>query len=309
MRLLVCIKGYIGDAVMATPLLEALEAAGHEMSIYSNEIVSEVLRHGARPRPFVPTHRPQNAREVLCEAARLRRMRFDGAVLVNRSLRVAWTSALAGIPARVGHPTEIRGFLLTHRVPLDPADFVAKACADLARPFGAEADDFRPRLWVGRHEVARGREMLEDAHVGVQPGARFSDKQLRPEALENVVRKICHEGRKVALLGGPEEREVAEAFARRLRDYPVVNLVGRTSIRETIGMLCSLRVMIGGDTGLMHLAAGVGCPTVTAFGPTNPVRWGHAYPPHAVLRGPEGDISRVNPNEILRSARCVLDAH
>jgi len=54
----------------------------------------------------------------------------------------------------------------------------------------------------------------------------------------------------------------------------MVNWVGETSLRETVGILSRARVAVGPDTGLMHLAAAVGTPVVSLWGATSPLRTG-----------------------------------
>ncbi len=72
-----------------------------------------------------------------------------------------------------------------------------------------------------------------------------------------------------------------------------------------MGALANLKVVVGSDTGLMHLAVG-GCPTVTAFGPTNADKWGHDYLPHHVVRVYKGQMRSANAEEILEAAISAL---
>ncbi|MEZ0327383.1 MAG: glycosyltransferase family 9 protein, partial [Fimbriimonas sp.] len=64
--------------------------------------------------------------------------------------------------------------------------------------------------------------------------------------------------------------------------------------------------MIGADTGLMHMATAVGCPTVTIFGPTPAQKWGHTYGSNQVILAPEGDMSKVAPQTILEALKRAL---
>jgi ADP-heptose:LPS heptosyltransferase len=70
--------------------------------------------------------------------------------------------------------------------------------------------------------------------------------------------------------------------------------------------MAGLRLMIGADTGAMHLAVGVGCPTVTAFGPTPADKWGHDYAPHRVIRAPGGDMAALEPETLVRASLEAL---
>jgi heptosyltransferase-2 len=232
-------------------------------------------------------------------------MEFGVAVLVNRSFRSALAARLARIPKRIGFATEGRGFLLTHRVEYDPVKFEAECYLDLLAPLGIAGGSTKPRLTLAPAEIKSGSLMLCGANVGVQPGARYPEKQLSAEKMAGVAKMLASEGWKPALLGGPDEAVQAKLFAEQL-DFEAVTLVGKTSIRMTMGVLANLKLMIGSDTGLMHVAAAVGCPTVTVFGPNPASKWGHRYAPHKVVEAPEGDIRRVSAIEVLNAAREVL---
>jgi heptosyltransferase-2 len=164
-----------------------------------------------------------------------------------------------------------------------------------------------PELSTTPEERLRGVELGEGCTVGMQPGARWPGKQIPQTVAIEVIRELVAGGEKVALLGGAEEAEAAEAIAREFGDS-VVTLAGKTGLRETLGVLTTLRCVIGADTGLMHLAAGVGRPTVTIFGPTSRDKWGHSYAPHRVLSAPGGLMANVDASMILRALGEVLRA-
>jgi ADP-heptose:LPS heptosyltransferase len=90
-----------------------------------------------------------------------------------------------------------------------------------------------------------------------------------------------------------------------MTDRPV-NLVGKTGIRDSLGTLANLNLMIGSDTGLMHMAAAVGCPSITVFGPTPRAKWGHQYPPHQALQAEGGTMENTSAEAVLEAARRQL---
>ena len=97
-----------------------------------------------------------------------------------------------------------------------------------------------------------------------------------------------------------------EALAAELKE-PAVNLIGALSLKETMATVAQLRLMIGADTGLMHIAAAVGCPTITAFARTPATKWGHNYSPHHVLVAPGQEMSELDAETYLDAARRVLE--
>jgi heptosyltransferase-2 len=304
-RLLVSMKNYIGDAVMTEPMLAAVELAFARVELNAGPPVDQVLWKPGYPRKFIETPRPKQAWDVVRHARALRAKSYDVAILVNRSFRSALTVRLAGIKTRIGHSTEGRGSLLTYAAPYDWDRFEALSQFDLAALAGVETCSRMPCLTATDDEKQRGRDLAEGATVGIQPGARWPGKQLPIEVTIQVARAIIASGEKVALLGTSEEIEPVTQVAQAL-GTGFVNLVERTSIRETLGILTCLRAMVGGDTGLMHLAAGVGCATVTVFGPTSHSKWGHDYPPHRVVKAPNHDMIQVQSEQVILALQGVL---
>lgn len=306
-RLLLSLKAYLGDAVMAAPLLDVLGREYRHVSVLTAPFVEPVLWAPGRNFEYRPLLKDRSPWAVLTHAMQLRKQRFGVSVLLNRSFRAALVARLAGIPRRVGHASEGRTGLLTDAVPFDEEKFEAYCSLDLARALGLDAPDVRPRLAVTNTEIEAGDRLRAGGDVGMQPGARFPEKQLPEPVLEEVARRLQAQGRRLVLLGGKEEREDAERLASRL-SAPVVDLVGRTSLRETLGVLAGLGAMVGADTGVMHLGVGVGCPTVTIFGPTPIKKWGHDYAPHRVLLAPEGKMANITADAISEPLFEVLGA-
>jgi heptosyltransferase-2 len=302
-RALVLLKPqYIGDAVMALPLIDAVAAAYRDTVVSCGPVVREVLADREAIVKFAPGAKISGVLPVLRAVKALKDLRVDAAFIVNRSFRSALAVRKAGIPVRFGHSTEGRALLLSHPVPYDAKKFEAECYLDLAREAGIEIPCDRPVIRLSNDERTTGEALLEGATVGVQPGARYPKKQVPLEVLAEAVKGLQAEGRKIALLGGSEEASFAGEFARMLDDAPI-NLVGKLEIRKSIAALSALKLMVGSDTGLMHLAAAAECPTLTVFGPNPASKWAHNYEPHRHLSAPKGDIRRVSAKQILDQAR------
>lgn len=304
-RLLVSLKSYIGDAVMTEPLLDQLATPFPSLTVQTSEIVRPLLQGFAHMPGFVPIRNGRMPWQVWAHARELRRMRFDAVILVNRSFRSALTMRLAGIPSRIGHSHEGRDSLLTEAVPYDDNVFEAWSVLDLA-PLSIEPYRRPPKLSVSEHEKRRGKDLASGATIAIQPGARFAAKQIPVPVTTQLVRSLVAKGHRVVLVGGPEEKKDAAKVAAAL-GQGVVNRVGATSIRDTLGLLSNVRVTLGSDTGVLHMAAAAGCPVVQVFANQNAEKWGHAYGAHRVLRAPEGRMDRIMPEWLLHSVEEVLE--
>jgi heptosyltransferase II len=304
-RTIVLLKQFLGDGVMAEPLVSSLAEGYSHVDVLALPSVQQVLGHLDGRVSFVHMEKIKTLRDTMEQARRIRRKGYDVAFLVNRSFRAALLARLAKIPTRVGHGTEGRSFLLTKSVTYRAEDFEAASYADLARAMDIEVRRIEPLLVVSDKERKAGKVLAAGATVAFQPGARYDYKRTPTEHLAAVGIALQKRGHKLVFVGGAEEAAAGEALAAKLL-RPVVNLIGATSIRQTLAVLANTRAAIGSDTGVMHLAAGLGIPTVTSFGPTPAIKWGHHYAPHKVLQAAGEDLSNLDPTELIKAGLRAL---
>jgi ADP-heptose:LPS heptosyltransferase len=304
-RLLICLKSFIGDAIMALPMVDALEGRYSNVVVQTSPVVQQLLDTPERRLGYLLHHKDRAPWTTVRQAVSFRRMGFDATVLVNRSFRAALIAKLAGIPERVGHAREGRSRLLTKSLPYPEDQFEADCCLELARVLGCEGWG-APKLAPTEEDLSAGKAAIQTAVIGIQPGARYPRKQLPPKTLAEIARRLTKDGHRIALLGGDDERGQVEALRREAPTS--VDLVGATPIRTTLGAVSCLRLVLGSDTGLMHVAAASGTPTITVFGPTNSEKWGHRYAPHKVIVAPDGDMQRVCVDDLYTSILSTLEA-
>lgn len=305
-RVLVHLKGYLGDAVMVTPLLDGLvNQAKLEVEVLTEPAVIELLKGTFPTAKFHVTRKIEKPSELLQQAKEIRAMGVDVSLVVNRSFRSALVSRFARVPTRYGHGTDGRGFLLTKSIPYSLTRYEPDSYLDLAKLAGIEIVPCHPRLAVDPKGVAETASRLQGASVGIQPGARHPWKRIPIPSLVCLVKALQADGHCIALLGGPEEKEAGEELMGELPNKPY-DLIGAFSLQGSLAALSCLKLMVGGDTGLMHMGAAVGCPTVTVFGPTMASKWAHRYPPHEVVMAPGEHLEEVPPEQIVEAARRAL---
>ncbi|HMS54143.1 MAG TPA: glycosyltransferase family 9 protein [Fimbriimonadaceae bacterium] len=301
MRILVSIKPrFIGDTVMATPLLRGLLAKGHKVAITLRPHVFSVIA------PDFPDVKNLDIKEskVFSASRVLRQEKFDAVLIINRSARSALVAWLAQIPVRVGVPSEGRGMLLTHKTVAREDQPEFESDADLARAIGIPLDLETPHLTVSDSERARGVELLEGHNVLIQPGASFKEKALTYDQLGHVSKSLHAAGHRLVLVGGKEE--VDHVAPMMELGVPFLNLIGKCSLRETMGVIASADLLVSPDTGLVHLATALGSKALTVFGPSNPVRWGYVSPRNVVLKDASGLMDRVSKESIADAALDML---
>jgi heptosyltransferase-2 len=289
-RVLLRAPNWLGDTVMAVPALRALRRALPEAELWVLGPWAPALLE-AEPGLGRCLEAPADWRARWAAARALRATPPDVAVLLTNSFASALEARLAGARARVGYAGDGRTPLLTHPVP-PPSGRVHQVAAylGLLEVLGVADPPTPPRLHVApaRHDeagaLARSVGVTATAGtVAIQLGAALGPSKLWPEdRLAALAAALERDGRTVVFLGGPTAGPLLAAVARA-RGAPVRSLVGRDHPALLPALLARFAVLVSPDSGPAHVAAAVGVPVVTLFGPTDPRLTAPLGPGHATL--------------------------
>lgn len=290
LRLLVVCPSWVGDVVMATPALRLLRSG------LPGAFIGGLLRPGldellAGSDFFDELHvdRAVGVMGPKHVAGRIRPRRYDTAVLLTNSFSTALITRLAFIPRRVGYDRDGRGLLLTDRLgaerrgmtgfaPVSAVEYylrAARATLGVGAPSAA-----RLELGVTPAQEQAGREVLNRAGVAdgrtyaiLNPGGNNPAKRWPAERFVEVGRHLAStRGWAVLVNGSPGEKDLCASIVSGIG--PAARSLADAGI--TLGALKPVvrgaRVMLTNDTGPRHIAAAMGTPVVTLFGPTDP-RW------------------------------------
>jgi heptosyltransferase II len=220
------------------------------------------------------------------DAEALRSREFETAVLFPNSFYSAWVTARAGIPDRWGYRADFRGPLLTRAV-RRPRGTIHRATyyQHLVRELGSPSGPLRPHVEVLERDRTSAARLLGGEGwvppltlVGLAPGAAFGfAKQWPPEHFGMLARLLADRGIWSLLVGSPSDRDaglqVMSAFERsadaRQGTGRLLNLIGRTDIRQLMGLMTYCGSLVGNDSGATYLAAAIGLPVVAIYGPTD----------------------------------------
>ena len=155
----------------------------------------------------------------------------------------------------------------------------------MARTLGLGSAPPAPRLWTDESHEVRARDLIGegDRVLGLGPTANWPGKTWPAErfaevALQATGRGGVLEGARVAVFGAEGERHMAEPVLAALPPDRTIDLVGALDLPAVTACLKRCSAYIGNDSGLMHIAAAVGAPTLGLFGPSKPEHyapWGH----------------------------------
>ena len=151
-----------------------------------------------------------------------------------------------------------------------------------------------PRVWLApEHEAAAERRVPAGGPVlAIGPAANWTGKQWPAIRFAEAVRRLTGPGgalagARVAVLAAGPERDQARQVIEALPAARVLDLVGAVDLPTAAACLRRCRAFLGNDSGLMHLAAAVGIPTLGLFGPSHTRRYRPWGPRAAFLRTPE----------------------
>lgn len=291
-RTLVISPNWIGDAVMAQPLLALLKRRQPERAIdvLAPPSVAPVWRAVAEVDKVLETpfrHRALQLKERWKYAQELRRRGYGAAYVLPNTLKYALIPWLAGIRQRVGYKGEMRYGLINvmHHDDTPPRPMVPFYAALAQDPALALAGNVpRPSLRVAgeqvaaalaRHGVAPGRPLVVFA-----PGAEFgAAKRWPPGHFAALAREIVQAdgSAQVALLGSPKDRATCDEVvaAAGAAGPNMLNLAGATRLDEAVALIAGAAAVVANDSGLLHIASGLNRPVIALYGPTDPA---HAPP-------------------------------
>ena len=287
-RLLIICPSWVGDAVMATPLLRAARTRlpGAQIIGLMRPGIDELLAG----LPSFDERIATDLRGLLGPARvarEIRRLCPQAALLLPNSFRSALCLWLSGTPTRVGYDRDGRGRLLTHRHAVVRADRPTPLLdyyASLATfALGAAEIDPRPQLAVTEAEAAEAERLLHDVDgpfVLLIPGANKPPKRWPPQRFAAVADELARShGLRAVVTGSPREIKALDAVVAAAKG-PIANLARRGL---TLGSLKAVSrraaLVITNDTGPRHVAAALGTPLVSLFGPTDH-RWTTFDCPH-----------------------------
>jgi heptosyltransferase II len=317
-RILVRSVNWLGDAVMTTPALLRLRQARPQARI--TLLSPEKLAGLWEGQPFVDEVLTFSGPETVWQIGRLLRGKgFDIGIAYPNSVRSALELWLARIPKRIGAG---RGLLLTQSIgrrngAMDMRKRSAREVRERVRAgsqpeaippnahhvhhylhlvgaLGASAEPLAPRIDVtaqAMEETRRKFGLTQSASqpwFGLNPGAEYGAAKRWPAErfVEAALALRAKTNCRWVIFGSDGDRELAERIASDAGEL-ILNLAGKTTLRELATALKLCELVLTNDTGPMHLAAAVGTRTVAIFGSTSPELTGPIFSPRArIVRQP-----------------------
>ena len=285
---------WIGDFVRCHSVITLLKARypRRPIDVLATTLCAPLLDYMPGVRKAVVCDLPRN-RLALGQhrglAKRLAAEHYGHALVMPRTWKSALAPFLAGIPQRTGFAGEVRfGLLNDVRFGERKLPRMIDRCGALALPKGATLplEWPWPELNVPEAEAVtwRTKRPLPDDNwpvVALAPGAVGPSKRWPIAAYAELARELTRQGIAVWVLGSPNESPLAAAIVRA--GGPAAHDLTSPDLRNAILALKLASAAVSNDSGLLHVAAAIGTPTIGIFGPTSPWHWAPLSPLAAII--------------------------
>ena len=282
MKVIIRSPNWVGDAVMALPVMQCARQAtdADYVAVMARNAVAPLFRNMPEVDRTVtiddkssPLLGPRQA------AAAIKDDQYDIGLILPPSFSSALIFKLAGVKGRIGYATDKRSLLLTRAIPI-PSEKRHRARQYqylLDKITGRPAEFHDPQLPLSHENIAQGKEVLaphaltyDDHYLAIAPRAIAPSRRWgagRYGRLATRLAAALHV--KIVLIGTAGDFDDGEKAAACDRDH-IINLCGKTDLLSAAAILSFARLFIGNDSGLAHLAGAVGCPLVVLSGPDDP---------------------------------------
>ncbi len=286
-NILVRMPNWIGDLVMATPILTDLRTAfpKAEITAMCRTPISELLKEDKAIDELFSFTKPSNEflrREERRDiTAKIQTGKYDLGILLTNSFSSAWIFWQGGIERRIGFACDLRSFLLTDRVPVSKKrEHLVSTYKRLLVPLGIPISDTAPRLYVTEKEVEESRELLYQRGyvkgkklIGINPGATYGSAKCWPPERFRALAELLAKEAFVVFFGDAATASLVKEICQGLPEQ-VLNLAGITNLRELACIIKDCDVLVTNDSGPMHIGAALGTPLVALFGSTDEIETG-----------------------------------
>lgn len=280
--ILIIRPGGIGDAVLLSTLICSIKKTHPRIHI---TILAE--RRNCGLFTLIPL-----VEKVLCydrprEFFKALRGRYDVVIDSEQWYRLsAVVARLIRSPIKIGFASNERRRMFTHGIRYDLVAYEPENFALLLQSLGV---DFQSEvgeitLQVPSQSVSNANQLLQpicsQSFVVMFPGASISEKHWGADRFRRIAELLSVFEIKTVVVGGKEDRQKGEVITNGGLG---LNLAGLTSLPDTAAVIQKSMMLLSGDSGVLHIAAGLAVPTVSLFGPGRVEKWAPQGERHIVI--------------------------
>ncbi|MBI4839173.1 MAG: glycosyltransferase family 9 protein, partial [Nitrospirae bacterium] len=293
-EILIIRTAYIGDAVMALPMLKPLKMKFPEAHItfltsekakdifFNNPYITETIAYD----PFWFYNSSKG--KYIGFIREMMKRRFDIVIEARGDIRELLLIAFPlKAKVKIGFGFGGGAFILDHVVPYISKKHKLEYHLDLIKYLGCEVADIEWGIYLTESELGKIKEIMESHGISrpfitVHPGARHPLRRWLTERYAELYDSLIEKyNMPLVILGSPGETGLAENIIGTMKHKPI-SLAGKLSLRELAGVLAESLLFICNNSGPLHIAAAMKTPVVVLHGPSK-----------SYWDAPYGNISRI----------------
>lgn len=288
-RIIVRMPNWLGDLVMATPILTDLRHHWPEAKIttLSQGALDTVIQEDPHIDNHLNFKRPkgwfshQMHQDIIDP---LKKGGFDLGILMTNSFSSAYWFWRGDVQNRIGYATHKRSLLLNHPIPFPPqreSQHLVITYKMLLEPLGIPVSQTPPKLYLTQAEQQTAKNKLAtyygihptDLLIGINPGAAYgSAKCWLPERFKQLSHHLLNYPKiKIVFFGDKAGAPLVQDICTNLPSDRVVDLSAKTTLRELIACIQACDLFLTNDSGPMHVASALNVPLIALFGSTSDV--------------------------------------
>jgi lipopolysaccharide heptosyltransferase II len=320
-RFLIVRTDRLGDVILSLPVANALKQSfpdafcGILVRDYTEELVNGhpdidlVLIDDQRKKHRGLTGLLKLAREI-------RARRFQVAILLHPTLRLALLCFLCNIPKRIGTGYRMYSILFNKKIYQHRKNSKRHECdlnLDFAKSLGAEISKVKFNMAISNSALEKVNGIIHASGIApgspfivIHPGSGGSALDWPPAKFRELARRITMESKWPVLITGTSlEKPLVEKVADQ--NPQIIRLDGKLSIQELAALLEKAALLIANSTGPLHLAVAVGTQVIGLYcpvGPCRPERWGPYQRTDSVIMPPVESCAACKPGQ-CRHYNCM----
>ena len=280
-KILVIQTAFLGDIILTTPLLRNLKERFPESKISflttpqgaeilsGNPCISDLIVYDKKGRDtgIIP---------FLKMAGRIKEEGFSLVVSPHKSFRTSLLAFISGASRRIGFDTASLSFLYADKIQYEKQLHEVDRYLQLMETLGGKIEA-KPEVFITSNGQKRADSLLssfgiksKDMVIGLLIGSEWQTKRWHPEGYADLIDYLAERfSAKLIIFGEKKELAIAEKIAKLCRNKPII-ACGKTTLADLPPLFMACELLIGGDTGTMHIGVALKRKCVVIFGPTTP---------------------------------------
>jgi heptosyltransferase-2 len=288
-NIIVRMPNWVGDLVMATAILFDLRQKFPASTITAmvqkplcdllkkDENINELFCFKKVKQLFLRRKENKNIIENLIDG------KYDLGILLTNSFSSAWLFYQGEVKNIIGFRKDFRSFMLNKAISYPKGQIhQIEKYKKLLKPLDIERSITKPKIYVDKKEIENAKELLyqrgykdNQRLIGINPIAKYGSAKCWPiERFKEVAKRLCSDEKNfIVFLGDFDSRDVIKNICLEMPNR-IINLAGKTTLRELTALISQLDLFLTNDSGPMHIAAAFDIDQIALFGSTSDVLTG-----------------------------------